>query len=61
RLGDALLGFPLWIDKGRRYYRVRSQLPTLDSILSIKNLKRIDILSISCYIIAIEYIENATR
>jgi hypothetical protein len=58
RLGDPLLGFPSWIDKGRRYYRVRSQLPALDSILSIKNLKRIDILSISCYIITIEYIEK---
>jgi hypothetical protein len=60
-LHDPLLGSPSWIDKGRRRYEFRSQLPSLDSILSIKNLKRVDILSVSSYITTIEYIESINK
>jgi hypothetical protein len=60
-LHDPLLGSPSWIDKGRRRYEFRSQLPSLDSILSIKNLQRVDTLSISSYTITLEYIESIKK
>jgi hypothetical protein len=60
-LHDPLLGSPSWIKDKRRIYEFRSQLPSLDLILEIKNLTRIDILSISSYTITLEYIESIKK
>lgn len=53
-LHDPLLGSPSWIDDGKiRHYEFRSLAPSIDTILQLKNLKRVDILSISAYILTL--------
>jgi hypothetical protein len=49
RFFDPLRGKPRCESNGIRYYNSRTQLPEFDSILEIKGLKQIDILSITSY------------
>ncbi len=53
RLYDPLRGSPQCESNGIRYYNSQAQLPTFDSILEIKGLKQIDVLSISSHLLLI--------
>ena len=55
RLYDPLRGIPQSESNGIRYYNSQAQLPTFDSILEIKGLKQIDILSISSHLLLIGF------
>jgi hypothetical protein len=49
RFFDPLRGKPRCESNGIRYYNSRTQIPEFDSILELKGLKQIDILSITSY------------
>jgi len=55
RLYDPLRGTPQCESNGIRYYNSQAQLPTFNSILEMKGLKQIDILSITSNLLLIGF------
>jgi hypothetical protein len=58
RFFDPLKGEPNYINDGIRYYRSRDRLPSMNALLSIKELKSLEILAITHYLLVLNYIDS---
>lgn len=61
---DPLLGTPHNEEHGIRYYRLRSELPKIDHILSLDMIESVEILSVTSYILMLDHwvsIESAVN
>lgn len=60
RFFDPLKGEPDYINDGIRYYNSRDKLPSMNILLSNKDLKSLEILGITCYLLILNY-RNAIK
>jgi len=58
RFFDPLKGEPNYINDGIRHYRSRDRLPSMNALLAIKELKSLEILAITHYLLVLNYIDS---
>jgi hypothetical protein len=58
RFFDPLKGEPEFINDGIRHYSLRDKLPSMSTLLSMKELESLEILAITHYLLVLNYIDS---